>query len=232
MAKTYEAMMKGNLANPVNTSYIEFENKKQSGDLDKKINFYHQKNDSKIFNFTSSRNKEGVSTIIVNLTRYIALKKTGKKVILIDANFQNPVLHNALGLSMGKGLLDCLTEDINPEEVIQKVPDSQIDFISCGSGYGKIAGGVDQEKFSNILKILKETYDIILLDSPPLLTSSDSLAPAVAADVTFLVVESLKTQKEVATRAKMLLEDNECLIGGVLLNRVQQVIPAWMYKVI
>jgi len=79
---------------------------------------------------------------------------------------------------------------------------------------------------------IKGMYDCILVDSPAILTSGDSLTLSVASDATFLVIQSLRTPKEVAERARSLLDDNECEIGGVLLNRVKQVIPGWMYKML
>lgn len=243
MAKIYEALTKtggpelnqaeGSPLNLSSRKLLEFRNIKQSGDIEKKIYFYNKKQACKIFNFTCSSGKEGVSTIVVNLIKYISRKKSDKRVLLIDANLADPMLHEMLGVSNENGLIGCLAGVIAPHEAIHKLQASSIDFMPCGRSLNPISSsGLQQENFIELLGLIKDDYDYIIIDSAPLLTSADSLSAAVVADVTFLVVQSLKITKEVAERAKTLLTENECLIGGVILNRVKQVIPDWMYKIL
>jgi len=90
---------------------------------------------------------------------------------------------------------------------------------------------LNQEKLFALLKECKDKYDYIFIDSPPILTSSDALSIAVSSDVTFWIIKSLSVQKDVALKVKSLLLDNECIIGGVILNQVLQVIPEWVYRI-
>lgn len=232
MARTYEAMKKGKSAILSNSwQYPEFRNKKQTSDLEKKIIFYKRKNGCKIFNFTCSRGQEGVSTIIANLANYIAKKKNNEKILLVDCNFGNPELQRAFGTSFEQGISDCLFENATPLDVIQEIPNLNMSILACGNGDKEFNDGFDQEKFNALFEDLKGVYDTIIIDSPPVLISSDSLSVASVADVTFLVIQALKTTKEVAQRALTILSDNECLVGGGVLNRVQRGIPGWMYKI-
>ena len=82
-----------------------------------------------------------------------------------------------------------------------------------------------------MLSACKNQYDYILIDSAPIIASSDALSTAVSSDVTFWVIQSVAVQKEVALKVKSLLIDNECELGGVILNQINQVIPEWVYKI-
>jgi len=93
----------------------DLENGKQKSDLEKKLTLYLQKNDSNVFNFTSSRPQEGVSTIVGNLANHISVRKAAKRVLVVDANFSNPVLHGGYGTACEPGLfelLSCGLEDV------------------------------------------------------------------------------------------------------------------------
>lgn len=217
---------------PAGWQPLEFKSRKQTGDLEKRILFHYSKNHCRTFCFTGCRGGEGVSTIVVNLVNYMAKKKSEHKILLADANFYNPSLDNVFGMESDRGILNCLSEETLPSEVIQKTTSPHVHFLSSGPKNKEVDMVVDQDKFLQLFEGLKKEYDIILLDSAPLLTSADALLPALAADATFLVLQALRTTKEVAIRGKNLLLENDCRIGGVLLNRGKQVIPNWMYKIL
>lgn len=233
MARTYEAMKRKKLTQgKSDRRHIEFTSKKQIGDLERRIYFFEQKNGHRVFNFTSSRSKEGVSTVIINLVKYMSDKKSTPKLLLIDANFSNPVLHSMLGVDNAAGLSDCLTGGKNPMETIVEIPGSSTSLLSAGQRFIELNGTMDQEKLCGLVEKLKDRYDTILIDSPPLLTSSDSLPVATVSDMTFFTIQALKTTSAVAQRALSILAENECKVGGSILNRVQRVIPEWMYKLL
>lgn len=211
----------------------DLQNGKQKSDLEKKLTLYLQKNGSSVFNFTGSRPKEGVSTIVGNLANHISVRKANKRVLVVDANFSNPVLHGGYGIHGEPGLfelLSCGLEDVSAG--VHGTGMKNVDIIPCGRLPESAGEGIEQEKFSHIISSVKEDYDYILIDSSPLLFSSDALSSALASDVTFLVLQSFRIHREVAERAKLLLLDNDCVIGGVVLNLVKQVIPNWIYRII
>jgi MinD-like ATPase involved in chromosome partitioning or flagellar assembly len=210
----------------------EFKNRKQIGDLEKRILLLSQKNDCTVFSFTGCRGGEGVSTIIVNLINYLAATESEKKALVIDANFKAPVLHDALGKNLGHGLSDILKGTSTWSDAVTSTDFENVHFLSCGSAYQQMEGNLEQAKQGSVLAEIRGMYDYVLVDSPAILTSADSLTVAVASDATLLVIQSLNTPKEVADRARSLLVDNECFMAGVLLNRVKQVIPGWMYRML
>lgn len=241
MSKTYEAMTKSTYSSnddSMKSSAIsgwrfeDLKNSRQKGNLEKKIAFCQGKDSAKIFNFTSSRPKEGVSTIVGNLAKYLTNKKKDKKILLIDANLRTPVQHIAFNHQKGPGLCEILDGNASLSDAIQNGQAENVHLLPCGNPQPDSAGEIEQEQFRKLVSELKGAYDYILIDSAPLLISVDSLSTAVSADVTFLIIRSFKVQKQVAEKAKLLLQDNECKIGGVILNRVRQVIPEWMYRMI
>jgi len=212
--------------------YPEFKNRRQIGDLEKRILLLSQKSECTVFSLAGCRGGEGVSTILVNLVAHFSGTGSARKVLIIDANFRNPVLHEVFDKTLGAGLAEVLRGTSSWSDAVNSTEYDNIHFLSSGSGYLQMEGGLEEARLKAVLAEVRDMYDYVVIDSPPLLTSADALSIAVAGDATFLVIQAMTTPKEAADRAKSLLEDNEVLIGGALLNRMKQVIPGWMYRLL
>lgn len=239
MSKTYEAMYKS--AWTLNAPLTETaaspklliknpENVEQLRNLEQQVALLMQKNDYKVFHFTGSKEKEGVSNITLNLTRFMSEKKPAKNILLIDANLHHPVLHAELNVPANPGLRDALSGTIPYNECVHKFNYGSITLMPCGKKASDVSDSIHQDKMSELIAKLKPQYDCVIIDSSPLLESSDSLSLAFASDVTFLVVQANRTRWEVAEKSKLYLEKNSCRLGGVILNRVTHTIPEWIYK--
>ena len=150
--------------------------------------------------------------------------------MLIDANLEHPVLHTAFNILPTPGLRDVLANNTECFKGIHKSISMNVNVIPAGTPMMRNSGSIDQRKFSDLIASARTRYAYVLIDSSPLLKSSDSLSSAIAADTTFLVVQACKTQSEVAEEAKFFLQKHGCQIGGIILNRLPQVIPEWIYK--
>lgn len=233
MAKIFEAMQKNGFSALSSGGFLNLKNRKQLGDLTKTIFNLRQKNQSKAFVFASCRPGEGVSTVLANLVTYFTLYQTDCKVLVVDANLQSPTLHHMFNLRKGPGVAEILQGSAQLSDAVQGLSGSDaVQVITSGEGYKELAGNIVQGRFSSLMAEAKSQYDCILVDSSPVMASTDTLSTAAAADGVFLVVQSLKVQSEVAIKSKTLLVNNECEVCGVVLNRVLQVIPAWMYRLI
>ena len=212
--------------------FFNLKAKKQTGDLYKKILNINRKNNAKVFCFTSASPKEGVTTIIANLLDYVKQQRSAKQVLVIDANVSHPVLSSVFGLpSNCYGLRDVMARRVTLQSVLIPV-ESDIRVLCCGreSQYDK--KNFEPEEFYRLLRDCRQFSDFIFIDCPPVLSSSDALAVAPAADVSFLILQAVKTRRQVAEKVLSALQNNECEMGGVILNRVQQVIPSWLYRFI
>jgi len=228
----YTAMDGDNKRSSSTWRFLDLKNKKQTGDLYKKILYHSKKNNSKIFTFVSSREREGVSTIVANLVDYANSQGTDKKILVIDANIKSPGLNRIFNISNNAyGLLDIFDRGVGVHEAIIPIS-SSIFALCCGQGKRKNYANLEPDNFLKLLNYCRQFFDHIYIDCPPVLSSADSLSVAPAADLTFLVIRSAKVQRPVVEKAKMLLQNDECEIGGVILNRVQQVIPGWVYRFI
>lgn len=163
---------------------------------------------------TSSIPSEGKSTVAANLAR--SFSEMDKKVLLIDADLRKPTIHKKLKLSNQVGLSDLIVQKLNPTEVIQKV-DEQFHVLTSGKIPPNPAELVGSEKMSQLFSYLKETYDYIIIDTPPVLSVTDPQLLALKADGTLLVVRAEKTkQKVVQTAFKELKKLKVNVIGSIL----------------
>ncbi|OGL44892.1 MAG: hypothetical protein A2W05_06455 [Candidatus Schekmanbacteria bacterium RBG_16_38_10] len=240
MAKTYEALSKtghsikqteridGSVFAMLNSD----ENaKEQLSGLEQQISLLKQKDNLSVINFVASHEKEGVSSIAINLAQLIAGKNSEKKVLLIDANLQRPAMHNAFNIAPSPGLRDALVDGADLSGFIHKVGSAGCLYvIPCGKSGVLPADAISHEKLTQLLFKLRGQYDYIFIDSPPILVSSNAIVLAHSSNITFFVVEAFKTLWEVAYRAKTMLEEKNCKIGGVILNRTRKVIPGRIYK--
>lgn len=213
-------------------NFLDLKNRKQTGDLYKKILYYNKKKGSKTFCLTSSRPREGVSTILANLVDYIRHQATDKTILVIDANLQRPNLHRIFSVPQNSyNIDDIFRNSVGVQDAFIPIS-SNVFVLPCGDSSRNRSGNMEPENFQKLLNECKQMFDYVLIDCPPVLSSSDSLSVAPAADISFLIIQSVKVQRPVAQKAVSILQDNECEIGGVVLNRVTQVIPNWVYKFI
>lgn len=163
---------------------------------------------------TSSIPGEGKSTVASNLAK--SFSKMNKKVLLIDADLRKPTIHKKLQLSNQVGLSDLIVQKLNPSEVIQKV-DDQFDVLTAGKIPPNPAELVGSEKMSQLLSYLKETYDYIIIDTPPVLSVTDPQLLALKADGTLMVIREGKARQKLILNAyKELKKLNINVIGSIL----------------
>lgn len=168
----------------------------------------------KVLVVTSSIPGEGKSTVASNLAK--SFSEMDKQVLLIDADLRKPTIHKKLKLSNQMGLSDLIVQKLNPTEVIQKV-DDQFHVLTAGKIPPNPAELVGSEKMSQLLSYLKETYDYIIIDTPPVLSVTDPQLLALKADGTLMVVRAEKTKQKIVLNAFKELEKlNVNVIGSVL----------------
>lgn len=169
--------------------------------------------------FTSAMPGEGKTTVVVALGRVIAAM--GRRVVVIDCDFRRPRLHKALGANTnGRGLMQLLLDNDEVSDVLEEDPRSGLHFIKAGTDFVRPMNLLESPRFSEVLAELRERYDIVLIDAPPVLAVSDGLMLAARADQTVIVAKWHDTQREaIATTVKQ-VADAGANIAGVVLNNV------------
>lgn len=167
---------------------------------------------------TSSVPGEGKSTICANLA--IVMAENGYKTVLIDCDQRSPRLHKLFNTSNEKGLSDFLVGNIQFSEAVQKTEIPNLNIITSGTKPPNPSELVASEKMKKFIEDLKETYDYIILDTPPVIIVTDAQLLSTYADGCVLVVASSEVEKAAAVKAKELLEKVNAKILGVVLNKM------------
>lgn len=165
---------------------------------------------------TSAEPGEGKTTTISNLA--IVFAQTGIRVLLIDGDMRKPSLHHVFRLSNEQGMSDLLMGRAEPDEVIQRMKDIDIDVITSGPIPATPTELISSPRMREVMMRLKARYDLVLIDTPPLLPVTDSQVFSSMVDGVLLVVRSGKVLVDHAKKAKVLLDHVGAKVIGAVLN--------------
>jgi len=178
----------------------------------------------KSFLLTSSNRGEGKSTMASWLAVTIA-QFPKKKVVIIDADMRRPRGHKIFGLSNALGLRDCLENGMDPMEVVKKTPLDNLGVITAGERTPQPGHLFESEALKEVFDKLGFYYDIVIVDSAPVLAVSDTLYLCTEIEAVLLVIMAGVTPREVVHRARNVLLDAHANVAGVVLNNASQVLP-------
>ena len=136
---------------------------------------------------TSSVPKEGKSTVSANLAA--AMAQLGKRVLLVDADMQNPIQHHLWGVNNAKGLSDIIVGQVEFETVVSAGMLS-LDVLSAGAITPNPLFLLDSRKMETLIEDFKNTYDFVIIDAPSLMMRADALALGKMADGVLLVARA------------------------------------------
>ena len=169
---------------------------------------------------TSSGPKEGKSTIQANMAT--ALAQMDAKVILVDLDLRRPMVHTILGFEKETGMSDFLMDKTTKiEDIIKPTNIKNLDIITSGIIPPNPSELLASRRMDEALRDLKEKYDYILFDSPPVIAVTDSMVMANKVDLLILAIRVDQADKNVVRRTKELLENINVDIAGVVINGIQ-----------
>lgn len=175
------------------------------------------KTNSKVFAVTSPNASEGKSTTAVNIA--IILSHTNKKVLILDADARRSTIHQKLKLENKLGALDVLTGSATIEQVINKY-NPYLDIITSGSFASGSSELYSSMEFDRMLAELKENYDYIVVDTPPVNLVSDSLVISQKCDGVLLIARTSFTSYASFMHAVSSIEKLNINLLGAILNGV------------
>ncbi len=168
---------------------------------------------------TSPGPEEGKSTVAANLA--VVMAQGGKRVLLLDADLRKPRLHHIMGVPNRLGLSDFFMR--HPSElggIIRRLEEKDLYLVTSGKLPPNPAELLGSERILQIINMLKEKYDFIILDSPPVGVVTDPTVLASRVDGVLLVVEPKKTQLGAAVQAVEQLRRADANLIGVVFNNV------------
>jgi capsular exopolysaccharide synthesis family protein len=179
--------------------------------------------------FTSTAHGDGSSFIAVSLAKTL-VKDFRLNVLLIDANLRRPSLHEIFDIENNPGLSDLLAREEDKTFFVKKVGHGGLYLIPSGKKKSESTNLFESDRFERTLKTMREKFDYVILDVPPVNNYAESIVISTKVDGVVLVLESDKTRQQVATRAKREMEKAGAKVLGAILNKRKHYIPEWIYK--
>ena len=157
------------------------------------LNLLNKDNLSKVYLITSSTSGEGKTYIAENLS--IVFARSGKKTLVIGGDLRRPKLYTDFGLNNNIGISNYINSDIDYQQLIHKSEISNLDILIAGPLPSNPSDTLLDPKFKSLMEKLKDTYDIIIIDTPPLGLVTDALTLMKYSDVNLYVVRQGRTKK-------------------------------------
>lgn len=200
-----------NPKSPVAESYRVLRTNIQFASVDKPV---------KVIAVTSSCPEEGKTTTIANLA--ITFAQSGSSVLLLDADLRKPRVHKSFGLTNNTGMTTVLAQHIDYKKCIAAARVDNLYILTSGPIPPNPSELLTSNAMKSLIEKLREDFDIILLDTPPVGIVTDAAILSTIADGTILVVSSGKVEIGAAQRAKELLQKVNANILGVVLNNIEK----------
>ena len=172
----------------------------------------------KIFTVISGGVGEGKSTTLFNLA-YVCAEQ-GSRVLIVDSDLRRPVQHKMVGLPNRLGMVNVLTGELKVEEAIQETGVPNLWMLTSGRLRRGSLGIMNNQRLRAVMDALKDKYDYVLMDSPPILGVTDAAILASEADGVLLVVQYRKYPKIISLRAKRMIENAGGHVMGAVLNNI------------
>lgn len=178
---------------------------------------------------TSASPSDGKSSVVANLAAVMA--QSEKEVVLVDGDMRRPTLHKVLKLSNRIGLSDYFIR--TPEKmtgVVKKTKVNGLSIITSGSLPPNPSELLGSSRMQDVLRLLEKHFDMVLLDSPPLLAVTDALILAKSVDGVLLVVDPKKTKRGAIRQAIEQLQRLDARLLGVVLNNIKVKRSSYYYN--
>jgi len=173
---------------------------------------------------TSARRGEGKTTTSACLAQ-VAAAHSKKKVAVVDCDLRKPRLHRLFGLSQRVGLADALTNLLPLSSVLKNTELPNLKLVTSGRGIGVPTALFESSVFKDILGELRANFDLVIVDTAPVLPVSDAFLIAGHCDGVILVILAGRTPVEVVGRASNLLSEGGANVLGAVINNADEVLP-------
>ncbi len=165
---------------------------------------------------TSAGPREGKTTSSINLG--ISFAATGRRVCLVDADLRRPSLHHAFGLDNERGFTTLINGASDVESVVQPTPQEGLFILPSGPRPPNPAEVLGSDACVAALDALNERFDLVIIDSPPVVAVTDAVVLSSRVDGVIIVIKSFKVAKDLVMQAKRQLTDVDARLIGVVLN--------------
>jgi capsular exopolysaccharide synthesis family protein len=173
---------------------------------------------------TSAERGEGKSLFALHFALVLAYHLQ-KKILLLDADVRRPVQHTVFQVPLSPGFAELLAGTLPMKEAIRPTKVKNLGFLPAGMGGGNPSRLFSGDRVRDTVRELQEFYDIVLLDSPPVVPVSDPLHYLSGVDGVLYLVMAGQTHRDVTQRGVEILRSAGANILGVVANNLAEVLP-------
>lgn len=184
----------------------------------------------KVIVITSSQHSEGKTFTCLNLAVTLAQSTHKPKVLLIDGDLRRGKVAKYLGVNQDKGLNEILSDEVKPSEVMFNIDIDNLTFISSGAVAEYPSELLSSVRMKNFVMDMKTKFDHIIIDTPPIISVTDSGILGAQADGVLLVIQAGRTQRGIIKRATELLQQAHSKIIGHILTNIEYHLPEYIYR--
>jgi capsular exopolysaccharide synthesis family protein len=170
-----------------------------------------------------SHPRAGTTAVACGLA--IAMAETGARVVLVDANLRTPGVDRYLAMDPGPGLADVLAGHASVRSVLRDSLDGRLTVLPCGQNRADPGELLASPRLGAAMRALTETFDVVLVDAPPLQGPADGVVLSKVTDEALLVVRANHTRVADVARSKDLLERAGARPAGAVLNALPRKLP-------
>jgi len=162
---------------------------------------------------------EGKSTTVANLA--ITTAVAGARTLLVDADLRRPVVHSLFGLDREPGMINMLVEKLPLDSVIRPSGIENLSILPAGAIPPNPSELLGSQKMRDLVKVLAGRFDLVLFDSPPVITVTDTAVLGSQVEGVVLVALAHGTDRRAFARAQTLLANVKANVAGAVLNRIK-----------
>ncbi len=170
---------------------------------------------------TSATDGEGKSLTAANLALIAAMERVSERVLLVDADLRRPSLHALFGVPVGPGLLELVRGEVTAAAAVRSLGGCGLALLTAGALSGAREGisAITGTALERVIGALRQEFDAVYLDVPPLLSCADGAFLAGVSDGALIVVRAFQTSRQVVAQAVETLGKARLL--GCVLNGVE-----------
>ena len=193
-----------------------------------KLEHISAKQSYKVFSITSAVKGEGKTITSLNLA-YVMAHDFKKKVVLVECDFRRPTLLNYFSdINGSRGISQVIEGGADTEEVLSRVKDTSLYIVPVLQATSNTAKLLDSQRMKALIRSLKEDFDYVIVDSPPILHMADMNIITRIVDGLILVVRAGKTPKDIVVKAARSIQNAN--IVGIVLNEAEVSLNKYYYR--
>lgn len=184
--------------------------------------------DGRTFCFFGIYGQQGVTALLKGVYGALVDLEIGE-VLFLEANGHNPSFRSVFGLKSAVGFSELVSGKCSPQDIECSKNNSSVRIAPFGNKSGNASRLFGRSEIERVLGDLRKAFKFVMIDGPPLYAGGELPVLAQACDFCYPVMASGALHEKAAAKAVQILRDSECTIDGVILTRIPQVIPKWLY---